>query len=262
MISQENSTGRPLADAKWLENHHRAKLPERTAFAKKLAKLNPKNIVDLGCATGLWLELLNDILPSDCEFIGIDSDKESLKLATERSKLWDRKVKFLHLDLEKEVDKIPPSDITLAFNIFPYIDDLDSFIKALWKRSPHGVLAVWQYDGASIRFGPMDTAIRQKMELDLRIATENSQKFHHYDMDRTFSALRKSNYNNFEYSFELFERVSPFDENFIPYYQGTLIWTIQHLSEVSANNLKKWMEADALMKNRYFYEVDLVALLS
>ncbi len=55
MISQENSTGRPLADAKWLENHHRAKLPERTAFAKKLAKLNPKNIVDLGCATGLWL---------------------------------------------------------------------------------------------------------------------------------------------------------------------------------------------------------------
>ena len=45
-----------------------------------------------------------------------------------------------------------------------------------------------------------------------------------------------------------FERVSPFDENFIPYYQGTLIWTIQHLSEVSANNLKKWMEADALMK--------------
>ena len=59
MISQENSTGRPLADAKWLENHHRAKLPERTAFAKKLAKLNPKNIVDLGCATGLWLELLD-----------------------------------------------------------------------------------------------------------------------------------------------------------------------------------------------------------
>ena len=33
-------------------------------------------------------------------------------------------------------------------------------------------------------------------------------------------------------------------------------------SGVSANNLKKWMEADALMKNRYFYEVDLVALLS
>lgn len=34
MISRENSTGKPLADAIWLENHHKAKLPERTAFAK------------------------------------------------------------------------------------------------------------------------------------------------------------------------------------------------------------------------------------
>lgn len=262
MISQENSTGRPLADASWLENHHRAKLPERTAFAKRLAELNPKSIVDLGCATGLWLELLDSILPKDCEFIGIDSDKESLALAAQRSKSWNRKVTLLHLDLEKDVAKIPPSDITLAFNIFPYIDNLDSFIKALWARSPHGVLAVRQYDGASIRFGPMDTSIRQKMELDLRIATENSQKFHHYDMDRTFTALRESNYNKCEYSFELFERVSPFGNDFIPYYQGTLSWTCQHLSEVSADNLRKWIEEDPLLTNRYFYEVDLIALLS
>lgn len=34
MISQENSSGKPLADAVWLENHHRAKIPERQAFVK------------------------------------------------------------------------------------------------------------------------------------------------------------------------------------------------------------------------------------
>ena len=262
MISQENSTGRPLADANWLENHHRAKLCERTAFAKRLANLAPKSIVDLGCATGLWLELLNNILPVDCEFIGIDSDEESLSLAAQKSKFWNRKVTFLQLDLERDVLKVPPSDITLAFNIFPYIENLDSFIESLRERSPHGVLAVRQYDGASIRFGPMDTSIRQKMELDLRIATENSSKFHHYDMDRTFTALQKSKYQTREYNFELFERVSPFDSDFIPYYQGTLLWTCEHLSEVSANNLREWMNEDPLLKNRYFYEVDLVALLS
>lgn len=37
MKTQENASGKPLADALWLENHHRAKLPERTAFAQKLA---------------------------------------------------------------------------------------------------------------------------------------------------------------------------------------------------------------------------------
>ena len=69
MNSEENSSGKPLANSSWLLNHHRAKIPERTAFAKRLAKLQPKKIVDLGCATGLWLELLNEILPQDCEFM-------------------------------------------------------------------------------------------------------------------------------------------------------------------------------------------------
>ena len=94
MKTQENASGKPLADALWLENHHRAKLPERTAFAKKLADLYPKRIVDLGCASGLWLELLDKLLPSDCEFIGIDSDNDILKIAKDRSKNWNRKTSF------------------------------------------------------------------------------------------------------------------------------------------------------------------------
>lgn len=262
MITEENSTGKPLANIKWLENHHQAKIPERTKFAQKLVKFQPKKLIDLGCASGLWLELLDQILPVECEFIGIDSDSESLDMANDRSKSWERKVSFMQLDIEKEVAKIPASDLTLAFNIFPYIKNLDAFISALADRTPRGVLAVRQYDGASIRFGPMPTSVRQKIESDLRIATENSQKFRHYDLDRTFTALKNSAYKQGNYEFELFERSSPFNEDFIPYYQGTLSWTCQFLSESSAEFLNKWMEEDPLMLNRYFYEVDLVALLS
>ncbi len=262
MFSQENSSGRPLADANWLENHHRAKIPERAAFAKRLAALRPKSLVDLGCASGLWLELLDQFLPDDCEFIGIDSDKGSLELAAARSKSWKRKVSFRQMDIEKDASQIPPCDLTLAFNIFPYIADLEAFINALSLRSPRGTLAVRQYDGASIRFGPMDTADRQKMEMDLRIATEKSQKFHHYDLDRTFEALHRSAYTKFDFGFELFARTSPFEADFIPYYEGTLLWTCQQLSDASAERLHKWIAEDPLGANRYFYEVDLVALLS
>lgn len=262
MITEENSTGKPLANANWLENHHRAKIPERTAFAKRLLELQPKTLIDLGCATGLWLELLNDIMPTECEFIGIDSDNESLDIAIRRSKAWKRKVSFMQLDIEKEVSKIPAGDLTLAFNIFPYIENLDAFIAGLASRTPRGVLAVRQYDGASIRFGPMPTSERQKIESDLRVATEYSQKFRHYDLDRTFTALRNSLYIENECIFELFERSSPFNDDFIPYYKGTLAWTCQFLSEASAEFLSKWMDEDPYMQNRYFYEVDLVALLS
>lgn len=262
MITEANSIGKPLANSNWLEKHHNAKIPERTKFAKRLVEIHPQKIVDLGCASGLWLELLNQMFPTECEFIGIDSDEESLSIAIERSKLWKRKVSFIKLDIEKDISKIPPADLTLAFNIFPYINNLDIFVDAIALKNPKGILAVRQYDGASIRFGPMPTCERQQIESDLRVAMENSQKFHHYDLDRTFTVLKNSSYNHMTYEFELFERISPFDKNFIPYYEGTLYWTSQFLSETSANFLKKWMKDDPAMLNRYFYEVDLVALLS
>ncbi len=262
MISQENASGKPLADSTWLEKHHRAKLPERQAFAKKLAALNPKKIIDLGCATGLWFELLNQVLPTDCEFIGIDSDADSLDIAIKRSQIWNRKTSFMKLNLEEDASQIPAGDITLAFNIFPYINNLTSFINMLSSRTPRGYLAIRQYDGAAIRFGPMPTENRQKIETSLRVATENSQKFHHYDMDRTFSALHKSAYRCSEYSFELFERTSPFTEDFLPYYEEMLLWTCQHISDSSAQYLYNWMNEESIIKERYFYEVDLVALLS
>ena len=68
----------------------------------------------------------------------------------------------------------------------------------------------------------MATSNRQKFESDLRIATENSKKFSHYDMDRTFNAIYKSNYSSKSIGFELFERKSPFPKEFVPYYNGTL----------------------------------------
>lgn len=148
-----------------------------------------------------------------------------LLIAANKSKDWNRKSSFIQLDIEKDALNIPPSDLTLAFNVFPYIQDLDKFIKLLSQRVPRGTLVIRQYDGASIRFGPMNTAMRQKMEIELRVATENSQKFHHYDLDRTFLALRNSSFEQAEYSFELFKRTSPFNEDFIPYYNQTLEWT-------------------------------------
>lgn len=262
MNKQENSSGKPLANSDWLKNHHLAKLSERTAFAKKLVNLHPKRIVDLGCATGLWLDLLNQLMPIECEFIGIDSDEESLKIAEKRSKNWERNNSFIQLDIEKDTTLIPPSDLTLAFNVFPYIQNLDRFLYILSSRIPQGVLAVRQYDGAAIRFGPMETAVRQKIEIDLRVATESSQKFHHYDLDRVFVALHNSLYKHSEFNFELFERTSPFSKDFIPYYNQMLDWTSHNISEISSKLLEEWLSNNDVSISRYFYEVDLVALLS
>ncbi len=125
----------------------------------------------------------------------------------------------------KRRKKIPPSDITLAFNIFSYIQNLEAFINNISSRTPRGTLVIRQYDGASIRFGPMPTFQRQKIEIDLRLATETNEIFRHYDLDRTFNSIYKSTYDSCELYFELFERTEPFNCNFIPYFKETLNWT-------------------------------------
>jgi len=261
VVSHENAAGRPLADANWLEAHHLAKLPERTAFATRLAALRPRRIVDLGCATGLWLELLNEVLPANCELIGIDSDEQSLNLASQRAEPWQRQVSFLKLDLEADAADIPAADLTLAFNIFSYIEDLNSFLTFLSRRSPRGSLVIRQYDGASIRFGPMPTTDRQQVESTLRVATNRSERFRHYDLDRAFEFMRQSSYEHGTYEFELFARTS-FPVEFLDYYRGTLRWTRDLLSPTAASLLDTWLSASEENSGRYFFEVDLVAILS
>jgi SAM-dependent methyltransferase len=260
VASWHNESGRPLADEAWLTAHHEAKLPERTAFARMIADFRPSTVVDLGCATGLWLDLLNQYLPPECEFVGIDSDLSALAIASERSKEWRRTSSFEQMDIERDVLQVPRADVTLAFNIFPYVNDLFAFLGDLQATRDGGMIAVRQYDGGAIRFGPMETEHRQDMESALRVALQGSEQFHHYDLDRTIAAIHASPFSDRRLSFELFERHAPFPDEFIRYYDGTLEWTRDLLSDTSRAKLADWMAATD--DGRYFYEVDLVALLS
>lgn len=257
-----NATGKPLADSDWLQAHHLAKLPERTAFVRKLAELQPTSVLDLGCATGLWLELCNESFSEECTFIGVDSDEYALEIAEEKCADWNRPVRFIQADIEKDRDALPTADLILAFNVCPYISDLDAFFHGILEKSPNGKLAVRQYDGASIRFGPMNTADRQAMESSLRIAAESSQQFNHYDLDRCSNTLRNLKGKSSDLSFELFARFDPFPQEFIPYYQQTIEWTRSLLPKLEADKLQQWALSSEKDGNRYFFEVDLVAILS
>lgn len=256
-----NSSGKALSDKKWLQIHHNAKLPERKAFSLLLSSFSPKSIVDLGCAHGLWMELLNEVMPIECSFIGIDYDDTSIESAIKRSSNWTRHVEFLKLDLNKEAHLIPPADLTLAFNILCYISDIDDFICEIHSKSQNGRLAIRQYDGDSIRFGPMNTGDRQRIERNLRLSLEGNRKFNHFDMDRVFNAINSCEYRNKEISFELFARESPFDEYVYEYYVETLKWTEQFLSGSTKTRFDTWLQDNANSKT-YFYEVDLVSILS
>jgi SAM-dependent methyltransferase len=259
-----NRTGKPLSSAAWLEAHHQAKLPERMRFAKKLAQYAPRRIIDLGCATGLWLDLLHPLVPRDCEFIGYDSDAESLAVAKRRASAWSRPAHFEQLDIAADAGLIPPADLTLIFNVIPFIQDPADLLVKLSERRDTGVVAIRQYDGDSLRFGPMDTHTRALIEASLRSSVGLSEQFRHYDMDHVFELVHNTPYRNRTIEFELFERVAPFPPEFIEYLGQTLAWTQNFLSEDAAAALEVWRRSflRAPSAPSYLFEVDLTAVLS
>lgn len=259
-----NLSGRPLSSSNWLLEHHIAKLPERVEFIKRLfTNFKPKTIVDLGCGTGLWLEVIKDFVSDDCILIGIDSDINAINEAKEKSKKWNQNISFIHKDFINSND-IPNADLYLAFNILSYIDNTNSFIEGLRNRLNHnGKLVIRQYDGAAIRFGPMDHELRINIEKVLFNSINNSEIFKHYNLDRAYDVIEKSSFNQKEIQFELFQRSSPYPEDFLKYYQNTIKWTINYLSANMSKELEKWYKLYLEENNpSYFYEVDLVTILT
>lgn len=266
MTTWHNKSGKPLSSTAWLEAHHHAKLPERTKFAQRIAARHPQTIVDLGCGPGIWLDLLNKHADRTCEFIGLDADDAALKNAIDRSRGWSRKSVFHRIDIETETHKIPAADVYLAFNIFPYLNDISSFIETLRRKlKPNGCIVVRQYDGALLRFGPMNQVDRLDIEISLQASVLRSEQFKHYDLDRVFEAIQISTFKCKDIEFEVFKRVAPYPAEFLPYLENTITWTLDLISEQAGVRLRDWIgrhrETNFTLPS-YFSGTDLVAWLS
>lgn len=257
MPAWRNSTGHPLSSPDWLDIHHSAKLPERTRFAKGVAAFEPQKLVDLGCATGLWLDLLDQFLPSECEFIGIDNDPEALDYARRRARQWSRPSAFIQSDIASEPQSIPcDADVLLAFNILSYLPDTPALLKHLAQRSATYRLIVRQYDGGTIRIGPLSADDRFAIDSSLRASLEASSEFSYYGMDDIHRVLLASALAVETLEFELTQRHTPFPPEFRDYFASTIGWMMSHLSDNGRDRLSQ-----ALGRSLYFAELDLVAVM-
>ncbi len=266
MTQWHNIAGKPLSSTEWLTTHHLAKIDSRKKFVSMLLSFNPKKIVDLGCGIGLWLEIFNEMAPLDCELIGIDMDKSALEEASIRSKNWKRKVQFINADFANK-NSIPNADMYLAFNIFPYVFDAEDLLNTLYKKTKNnGMLVVRQYDGGILRFGPLEQIRRIRLDTSIFNSVNNNDSFHHYDMDRVFELLNKSDFRKKDINFELFQAKSPYSNDFLKYLYETIRWNILYVNEIVQHELHMWLEnylqGTEQDKNSYFIGVDLVGILT
>lgn len=262
MSTQRNNSGFQLSDSKWLENHHNAKKNLRYDFAQKLALRNPKSIVDIGCGTGLWLSVFNEVLPKDCKFIGVDFDEDSLKEAESRAKDWNRDCEWISTDINKDAEKIPKADLALIFNFSSYIDDLDYILSLLSKERGFKEIALRQFAGDEIKFGPFAPAIHTLIDQSIKNSIGGSKQIRYFDMDRLISAANSSKRVVTFNDFELFKAFSPFDDNVFPYIKATAEWTLERASNNEKLYIQNWLkQANNKESALYFFSLDWTALL-
>ena len=256
-----NNSGKPFSAEDWLIVHHNAKLKERLKFATSVVSNSPKRIIDLGCGTGLWLDLFSKIMPKECELVGVDLDENNLESARKRSLAWDHPSSFLKASIE-DIDKVPEADLYLIYNMFSYLKEPSEFLRNLkTKLNRKGKISIRQYDGNLIRFGPISDELRFKVDAALRASVSTSLQFRYYDLDRTFRIISDSEFNQKSFAFENLQHVSPFDSNFSLYFEKTLQWIIEHLNHSLGQELINWYEKSKT-SHIYFIATDLTASLS
>jgi SAM-dependent methyltransferase len=261
MPRHRDAADQPPCGPRWLEAHHTAKLAERRLFAERLAALEPRSVLDLGCGPGLWLDLLHDLLPPDCSFIGVDLDEDLLAIARERSSRWPQPAHFEVFDVNADLDRLPAADLTMMFNVVMYMDDPLQVFETIARRGDGSVAAV--RDNASLRFGPLPVEQQIAIESELDAGIARTPPFRLYDLDRTFKALTDSSFTQQEIGFELFERSAPFPPEVETYLDGTLWWTAGNLSPATAAWLEGWRVEHQPVGTApaYLVEVDVVAVL-
>lgn len=108
----------------------------------------------------------------------------------------------------------------------------------------------------------MSSDNRNYMDDSLYTAVSDSEQFKHYDMDRVYTAITNSNFVNKNLYFEIFQKHSPFAEDFNNYFKATVKWTANYLNSEETKELNKWYTKFDNQPGYYFLENYLVSLLS
>ncbi len=124
-----------------------------------IRRLNPATVLDVGCGNGVFLTIpLAEAFPT-VEFIGIDSDQDTIDLANDTNSC--KNLRFV------VNDKIPTPahyDLVIASEVIEHVDDPEGFLD--WLRtltSDDGHIVVTTPNG----YGPFETVTFVETLLDL-----------------------------------------------------------------------------------------------
>lgn len=149
----------------WLLDHHRAKELLRRGMVDDLNLKSGDIVLDLGCGPGLWTSLLAEKVNPAGRVVGLDSDTDFIRYASENiTDLYRQIIEFHKGDFRSIPFEDDSFDLVFFGNCFSYVADRQKVLeeqKQVTKKG--GRIAVKDFDGSVLVVHPIEPLLTLKV---------------------------------------------------------------------------------------------------
>jgi len=149
----------------WLLDHHRAKELLRFRMVDDLNLKSEDIVLDLGCGPGLWTSLLAEKVKPSGRVVGLDSDTDFIRYASENiTDLYRQIIEFHKGDFRSVPFEDDSFDLVFFGNCVSYVADRQKVLeeqKRVTKKG--GRIAVKDFEGSVLVVHPIEPLLTSKV---------------------------------------------------------------------------------------------------
>jgi ubiquinone/menaquinone biosynthesis C-methylase UbiE len=135
----------------WFLDHHRAKEQQRRGMVDDLNLKSGDIVLDLGCGPGLWTSLLAEKVKPDGRIVGLDSDTDFIRYASENlvKEQSEGIIEFHEGDFHSVPFEDESFDLVFFGNCFAYVTDHQKVLEEQKRVTRKGGrIAVKDFEGS------------------------------------------------------------------------------------------------------------------
>ncbi|MFO8085382.1 MAG: methyltransferase domain-containing protein [Desulfobacterales bacterium] len=150
---------------KWLIDHHRAKEQQRRGMVDNLNLKSGDIVLDLGCGPGLWTSLLAEKVKPTGRIVGLDSDTDFIRYASENiADQYEEIIEFHEGDFRSVPFEDDSFDLVLFGNCFAYVTDHQKVLEEQKRVTRKGGrITVKDFEGSVLVVHPIEPLLTLKV---------------------------------------------------------------------------------------------------
>ena len=149
----------------WLLDHHSAKEQQRCGMVDDLNLKSGDIVLDLGCGPGLWTSLLAEKVKPTGRIVGLDSDTDFIRYASENiADQYEEIIEFHEGDFRSVPFEDDSFDLVLFGNCFAYVTDHQKVLEEQKRVTRKGGrITVKDFEGSVLVVHPIEPLLTLKV---------------------------------------------------------------------------------------------------